>query len=78
MAKELGVNISWLGWLMAAIVPGLICLIVVPLIIYKLYPPEVKETPNAKDWADKELAEMGKVSLPEKLMATVFILALIL
>lgn len=78
MAKELGVNISWLGWLMAAIVPGLICLIVVPLVIYKLYPPEVKETPNAKAWADKELAQMGKVSLPEKLMATVSILALIL
>ncbi|MTV81565.1 anion permease [Secundilactobacillus folii] len=78
LAKGLHVQISWIGWFVAAIVPGIICLALVPWLIYKLYPPEIKETPNAKEWADKELAEMGKVSLPEKLMAGVFVIALVL
>ena len=40
---------TWMNWFVAAIIPGLISLIVVPFIIYKLYPPTVKETPNAKN-----------------------------
>lgn len=78
LAKNFNVHITWMGWLMAAIVPGIICLVLVPLILYKLYPPEVKETPNAKVWAEAELEKMGRVSLPEKLMGIVFIFALVL
>ena len=78
LAKGMHVQISWMGWFIAALVPGIICLVLVPWLIYKMYPPEIKETPNAKEWADKELAEMGKMSLPEKIMATVFVIALFL
>lgn len=78
LAKGLHVQISWMGWFVAAVVPGVICLALVPWLIYKLYPPEIKETPNAKEWADKELEEMGKISLPEKMMAGVFVIALVL
>lgn len=62
----------------AALVPGIISLVLVPYIIYKLYPPEIKKTPNAKAWADEQLSEMGKMSLPEKFMAGIFIVALLL
>lgn len=78
LAKSSGVNISWGGWFLAALVPGIIFLIVVPWLIYKMYPPEIKETPNAKQWAEKELDQMGKMTLPEKLMAVIFIIALVL
>lgn len=78
LAAANGAHISWFGWLAAAIVPGLIALLVVPFIIYKMYPPEIKETPNASDWAQKQLAEMGKIKLSEKLMLCIFILALVL
>lgn len=78
MAKAAHVNITWVGWFLAALVPGIISLIAVPWIIYKLYPPEVKETPNAKEWAEKELAEMGPMSVAEKIMCGVFVLALFL
>lgn len=78
LAKSSGVNISWGGWFLAALVPGIIPLIVVPWLIYKMYPPEIKETPNAKQWAEKELDQMGKMTLPEKLMAVIFIIALVL
>lgn len=49
-----GKTISWVGWAAAAIVPGIISLIVIPLVIYKLYPPELKETPEASEIAAKK------------------------
>ncbi|WP_256084508.1 anion permease, partial [Staphylococcus aureus] len=33
------VHITWKNWFLAALVPGLVSLIVVPFIIYKIYPP---------------------------------------
>ena len=44
----------------------------------QMYPPEIKETPNAKQWAEDQLSEMGPMTLPEKLMAVIFVLALVL
>ncbi len=43
-----------------------------------MYPPEIKDTPDAKQWAEDELEKMGKMSLAEKLMAAVFCIALVL
>lgn len=78
IAKTQGITVSWMQWFLAAIVPGLISLILVPFILYKIYPPEVKETPNANAWASKKLEEMGKMTPAEKIMACVFVLALLL
>lgn len=78
LAAANGVHISWFGWLAAAIVPGLIAILVVPFIIYKMYPPEIKETPNATSWANDELNKMGKMKTSEKIMLFIFILALVL
>lgn len=78
LAKTLHINITWMGWLVAGILPSIICLLAVPYIIYKMYPPEVKETPNAKKWAEGELADMGPMKLSEKLMGLIFILTLVL
>lgn len=78
MAVQKDYTMSWISWFTAAIVPALIATIVIPLIIYKIFPPEIKETPDAKNWADEHLAEMGPVSKPEKIMSVVFLLAIIL
>src|SRR5699024_1748656 len=72
------VHITWMNWFLAALVPGLISLIIVPFIIYKIYPLSIKKTPNAKNWAHKELMKMGKISIPEKFMIAIFIIALAL
>jgi DASS family divalent anion:Na+ symporter len=37
MAAEQGIEITWVRWAIAAIVPGLTSLLVVPIILYKLY-----------------------------------------
>jgi len=77
-AKTLNIDISWGLWAMAAIVPGLISIIVVPYFLYKIYPPEITKTPEAKHIAVKELAAMGPMSFAEKIVALVFLLALAL
>ena len=41
------ISLSWSTWALAMLLPGLIALIIMPLIMYLMYPPEVKETPNA-------------------------------
>ncbi|MDN4494100.1 anion permease [Ureibacillus sp. BA0131] len=79
MAEEVaGATISWVGWMVAAIVPGLISLIVIPLVIYKLYPPEIKETPSAAAEATKKLEEMGPIKREEWYMIGIFILLVVL
>lgn len=78
MAGDMGIEITWGSWALAALVPGLISLIVVPLLIYKLYPPEIKETPGAAKFAKEKLAEMGKMRSNEWVMLGVFVLLLAL
>lgn len=69
LAASAGVNISWGTWALAGLVPGLICLVSVPLILYALYPPETKDTPDAPAAARKELEKLGPLSLNEKITA---------
>ncbi len=78
IAGDLGVEISWGGWALAALVPGLVSLGVVPWILYKIYPPEIKETPAATQIARDELARMGKLKTSEWFMLGTFLLLLIL
>jgi len=44
IAASFGYTITWGDWAIAAIVPGLVALIVMPLILYFIYPPELKDT----------------------------------
>ncbi len=57
LAGGLGVTIGWGGdWALAALVPGVVSLAVVPLILYRLCPPGIKKTPAAAEMARAELA----------------------
>lgn len=79
LAKQTAnVDITWGGWAMAAIVPGLISLIVIPYFIYRTYEPEVRQTPEAQALARKELNTMGPMTRDEKVITGVFIGALLL
>lgn len=78
LAADMGVEITWGGWALAALVPGLVSLAVVPYLIYKIYPPEVKETPHATKMAKEELAKMGPMKLQEWVMLGSFVLILVL
>ncbi len=73
-----GVDLTWTSWAIAAIVPGLVSLIITPLVIYKLYTPEIKETPDAAKIATEKLKEMGPFKKSELSMVIVFLLVLVL
>ena len=75
-ADTIGLEITWGGWMLAALVPGIVSLAVIPFFIYKVYPPEIKETPGASGFADKKLKEMGPLKKVEKNMLFVFVLIL--
>jgi DASS family divalent anion:Na+ symporter len=78
LARDQGVVITWTGWALAALVPGAVSLVIIPLLLYRLYPPEVRETPNASELARAKLREMGKVGRDEWVMLGCFVLLLTL
>jgi len=78
LAGAQGVGISWVGWAKAALVPGMVSLILVPWVIYRLYPPEIRETPEAAALAREHLRELGPMSSSEWVMLAAFALLLVL
>jgi len=72
MLQDAEIPLSWGQWALAASVPGLLSLVLVPYVVYKIYPPEIKDTPEAKEIANKHLAELGPMSGYEKLTLLVF------
>lgn len=77
LAEELGVVVSnpWVTWFKAASLPALVCLLLTPLILYKLYPPEIKDTPEAPALAAKKLESMGPITQNEWIMVGTMLLA---
>ncbi|MBL8352003.1 MAG: DASS family sodium-coupled anion symporter [Burkholderiaceae bacterium] len=72
------VSISWGQWALAMLLPGLAALLVMPLVLYWLYPPQIRSTPNARQFARDKLAERGPLNRGEKIMLGVFVLLLLL
>lgn len=78
IANDAGINITWGGWLLASCVPAALCLLLYPWLVYKLFPPEIKKTPEAKALAVQKLREMGPMSKHEIILACTFAVALFL
>lgn len=72
MAKEFGVNITYGSWALGASVPVLVLFFLVPWVIFKIYPPEIKETPEAPTIAQEALEHMGPVHKNEYITAGTF------
>ena len=77
IAAKQGVHFSWIDWFIAAIVPGTCSLILVPLVLYFIYPPQLKVLPQALSIAKKNLRDMGTMTLQEWTMAFVFLIMLL-
>lgn len=77
-AKDSGVNLTWGGWALASIVPGLVSLAIVPYVIYRLVPPTIKQTPHAQVMAKEKLDHMGPLKRSEWIMLGIFALLIIL
>jgi DASS family divalent anion:Na+ symporter len=78
LAGQMHIDVSWGEWALAAVVPGMASLVFIPLVLYKIYPPEIKETPGASQLAQEQLAKMGKMKRVEWIMLGVFLLLILL
>jgi L-tartrate/succinate antiporter len=72
------VEFEWLDWFMYFAPVGILLLVLVPLLAYWLYPPEVKEGAAVPEWAAKEIEKMGPLSRPEITLGVLVVIALLL
>jgi len=77
LAANQGITITWSMWALAAVVPGVVSLVVIPLVIYWLLPRGVVKTPDAPAAARVALATLGPVKRSEQVMATISIVLLV-
>ncbi|XP_062094613.1 dicarboxylate transporter 2.1, chloroplastic-like isoform X2 [Humulus lupulus] len=62
-------------WFKVASVPAIVSLLVSPLVLYIIYPPETKDIPEAPAMAAKKLESMGAVTKNQWIMIGTMLLA---
>ncbi|KAK3042948.1 hypothetical protein RJ639_001024, partial [Escallonia herrerae] len=80
LAEALGVEVKvqWVTWFKAASLPALISLLATPFILYKIFPPETKSTPDAPIMAARKLESMGPVKRNEWIMVGTMLITITL
>jgi L-tartrate/succinate antiporter len=78
IAKGTGLEISWWDWFRGFAPVGFTLLLLVPALLYRIYPPEIREAPEAPQWASAELKAMGPISRGEITLLMLVSVALIL
>jgi DASS family divalent anion:Na+ symporter len=71
-------RLTWTMWATAAAVPGVIALVAIPYLVYRLAPPVHADTAAARTLASERLAEMGRLTRGERGMLLVFCVVLAL
>ncbi|MEP1471077.1 MAG: DASS family sodium-coupled anion symporter [Halieaceae bacterium] len=67
-----GVEITFGSWLLASSVPTLCAMVLVPWCLYRWFPPELKQTPEAPAAAAAQLANLGAMSAKEWITLATF------
>lgn len=73
IGAQFGVNMNFGNWFFVASVPCFIALAAIPWILYKLFPPDNKYTPEAPEAAKKGLEELGPMTTKEWIMGGTFL-----
>ena len=76
--RTVNVTLSWTDWFRGFAPVGFLLFALVPILLYKIYPPEIREAPEAPRWAAEELRKMGPVSAKEMILLALVLLALAL
>ena len=74
--RALHIEITWVGWCWGFLPVGLILLLGTPWLTYKVYAPELRESPEVPLWARRELAKLGPLSRREIVLAGLVLCAL--
>jgi DASS family divalent anion:Na+ symporter len=73
IARGVGVEIGFGRWLIAASVPTLCAIAALPLVLYRVVGPEVRDTPEAPAAARQALASLGPLTRAEWIVLVVFV-----
>lgn len=73
MGAQYGVRMDFVHWLLVSSVPSLLAMVVLPYLLYRMFPPTAQETPEAPRAAAEALEQMGALSRKEKIMAATFV-----
>ncbi|GAB6152703.1 anion permease [Desulfosporosinus burensis] len=76
-AQILGVEVSWGLWTIAAL-PGFLVFMLLPYIVYKMYPPELTSVESVREMAREQLKTLGSVTIREIIVGLTFLLSLVL
>ena len=76
--RTVNVTLSWTDWFRGFAPVGFLLFALVPILLYKIYPPEIREAPEAPRWAAEELRKMGPLSAKEMILLALVLLALAL
>lgn len=78
LEKTTSLTFSWTEWFVSLAPACIPLFLILPYLIYLIYPPEIKRSEDAPKWAAAELAKMGPISAKELTMAGLAIMALVL
>jgi DASS family divalent anion:Na+ symporter len=73
IARPFGVEIGFGSWLIAASVPTLVCMVLLPYLYYKVMKPEVTAMPDAPADARKALEALGGITRDQKIVGWTFL-----
>jgi len=76
VTRTAGITVTWSEWLVGFLPLGLLLVLTLPLIVYKLYPPTIKSSEEVPAWAGRELKKLGRLSFQEIAMILIAGLAL--
>ena len=76
--KGTGIDITWTDWFVGCLPVGALLLAVLPWVVYRIYPPEVRTSVEVPQWAARELMALGRVTRNEWIMAALVLTALAL
>jgi L-tartrate/succinate antiporter len=70
-----GIEVTWSQWAVGFLPVGLLLIVPLPLLVYWIYPPEIRSSHEVSDWAKDELARMGRLSRQELIMGFLIVVA---
>ena len=77
IAQGVGKTITWSEWFVAAFVPGIAVLVILPYLVYKMFEPKEKVCIDCS-YSQAKLAEMGPMSKEEKTTLWIMLITLVI
>ena len=72
------IDLTWMDWFKTAGPAMVLLLMLVPVLSYWFYPPEVKHSTEVSAWAARRLDQVGRLTRHEMVLTAVVLLSLIL